>query len=336
MGRNHTSGSRWSRRAFLASLIAPSSYLLYRVAAHNQWIVVTRGGRPFSAGIEPRRKTGKQQFSMLIVGDTGKDTFRRTSVVRAMRKHIVWSQPDAVMLLGDNFYETGVDSVDDPRFRDHFESLFDARSFDMPFYACLGNHDVYGNADAQVQYSDRSDRWRMPAKYYRERKMAGVATVDFVVLDTNQLLIDDQESVEQLAWLRSELAGSDADYKIIAGHHPALTGGQHEIVPRIGEVLPPLFNEFQIDLYLSGHDHDLQLLKSDSGWLQVVSGSGSKLRSTSWIDETMFAKADAGFCWLLIDENGLSLSYYNATDRLFTHTVPKVRKSEPLGLASNY
>jgi 3',5'-cyclic AMP phosphodiesterase CpdA len=140
------------------------------------------------------------------------------------------------------------------------------------------------------------------------------------------LLTDDDESAEQLAWLRDELAQCDADYKIVVGHHPALTGGQHEVVGRIGDVLPQLFDEFEIDLYLSGHDHDLQLLKSDSGWLQVVSGAGSKLRSTTWIDETLFAEADAGFCWLLIDEDGLSLSYYNTSDRLFTHRVPKARE----------
>jgi hypothetical protein len=135
MVRNQTLTSRWSRRAFLGSLVASLSYLLYRVAAHNQWIIVTRGGRSFTVGVEPTLENGKDQFSMLVVGDTGKDTFRRTDVVSAMRRHVAWSRPDAAMLLGDNFYERGVDSVDDPRFDQDFESLFDARSFEIPFLA---------------------------------------------------------------------------------------------------------------------------------------------------------------------------------------------------------
>ncbi|MCC9645218.1 metallophosphoesterase [Rhodopirellula sp. JC740] len=262
-------------------------------------------------------------MSILVVGDTGKDTFRRTSVIDAMRRHAAWSQPNAALLLGDNFYERGVESVDDPRFNSDFESLFDVRSFDMPFYVCLGNHDVHGDANAQVQYTQRSDRWWMPARYFRERMTVGLVAIDCFVLDTNTLLSDNEESAEQLAWFRDELAQCNADYKIVVGHHPALTGGQHEAAERIGEVLPPLFDEFEIDLYLSGHDHDLQLLQSNAGWLQVVSGAGSKLRSTTWIDETLFAEADAGFCWLLIDQDGLSLSYYSTSDRLFTHRVPK-------------
>jgi len=263
---------------------------------------------------------------MLIVGDTGKDTLRRTNVVNAMRRHAAQLHPNAAMLLGDNFYECGVESVDDPLFDSDFESLFDSESFDMPFYACLGNHDVHGDADAQVQYTQRSRRWKMPARYYRNRQAAGVSSVDFFVLDTNTLLSDGAESDEQLAWLREEISSSDADYKIAVGHHPALTGGQHEVHERIGRVLPPIFSAFAIDLYLSGHDHDLQLLESDAGWLQVVSGSGSKLRSTQWIDETLFAEADAGFYWLLIDEGQLSLSYYNASGRLFTHVAPQSRQ----------
>lgn len=315
--------SRWTRRAFLTSLLAPLGYASYRFAAHNQWIIRTHGRRAFDLGVEPNPSRTKQQLSLLIVGDTGKDTLRRTNVVDAMRRHAKRWNPNAAMLLGDNFYERGVESVDDPRFRSDFESLFDSESFDMPFYVCLGNHDVLGNAEAQVQYTQRSRRWELPARYYQSRLTAGDADVDFFVLDTSTLLHDGDESDEQEAWLRETLSNSDADYRIVVGHHPVLTGGQHEVDGRIRRVLAPIFQEFAIDLYLSGHDHDLQLLESDAGWLQAVSGSGSKLRSTRWIDETIFAEADAGFCWLLIDEGQISLSYYNAIERLFTLVVPR-------------
>lgn len=325
MDRKPKTVSRWSRRAFLVSLLAPVSYLGYRVVAHNKWIVVTRDRRHFDTGIEPRSIKRDGQFSLLVVGDTGKDTSRRTDVVEAMARHAAWSKPDAVMLLGDNFYEDGVESVDDPRFDSDFESLFDVESFDLPFYACLGNHDVHGDADAQVQYTDRSDRWQMPARYFRSTRMAGKAIIDCFVLDTNTMLVDSPEADEQMKWFRKELSESRADYKIVVGHHPALTGGQHKVAHRIGRELPPVFDEFAVDLYLSGHDHDLQLLQSEGGWLQVVSGAGSKLRSTTWIDETLFAEATAGFCWLLIDEDGFSLSYYSGDEHLFTHRVASER-----------
>lgn len=324
MDRKSKPRRRRNRRAFIASLIAPLGYVGYRVAVHNHWIIATRGRRAFDVGIEPKRVRQIDQLSILVVGDTGKDTLQRANVIAAMRHHATWSRPDAAILLGDNFYERGVKSVDDPRFDNDFESLFDAKSFEIPFYACLGNHDVAGDADAQVQYTRRSDRWEMPNRYFRTRHVVGVAIVDIFVLDTNLMLDDSAVADEQLAWLRGELAASDAKFKIVVGHHPVLTGGQHDVALRIGHVLPPVFDEFGIDLYLSGHDHDLQLLESDAGWLQVVSGAGCKLRSTAWVDQTLFAEATAGFCWLLIDEKQLALSYYGTDKRLFTHVVRKV------------
>src|SRR5690554_6651396 len=44
-----------------------------------------------------------------------------------------------VLLTGDNIYEDGVTSVDDPRFLDSFEYPY--QNLDLPFYLCLGNHD---------------------------------------------------------------------------------------------------------------------------------------------------------------------------------------------------
>ena len=44
-----------------------------------------------------------------------------------------------VVLLGDNFYEDGVASVDDPQWQTKFEDPY--ANIDLPFYAVLGNHD---------------------------------------------------------------------------------------------------------------------------------------------------------------------------------------------------
>ncbi len=318
----------------MTALLSPLGYLGYRVAAHNQWIIVTRNARSFDRGTEPKVFPAQSQLSMLVVGDTGKDTQRRAEVVQAMRRHARWSRPDAAIILGDNFYERGVESVDDPRFDSDFESLFDRKSFDIPFYACLGNHDVGGDADAQVQYTKRSQRWKMPSRYFKTSHRAGGATVDIFVLDTNTLDLDDDATDQQLKWLRAELAASQADYKIVAGHHPAISGGQHEVTPSVAKHLSPIFSEFNVDVYLSGHDHDLQLLDSGEGWLQVVSGAGSKLRSTSWIDETRFAEATAGFCWLVANESELSLSFYSSTQRLCTYVVPAKVPGPMLAIAN--
>jgi predicted MPP superfamily phosphohydrolase len=71
---------------------------------------------------------------------------------------------DLVLLLGDSFYPDGVRGVDDPRWRTHFEDVYDAGRLPLPFYAVAGNHDYKQRIEAQVAYGYRSTRWRMPAR----------------------------------------------------------------------------------------------------------------------------------------------------------------------------
>eukprot|EP01043_Picozoa_sp_COSAG02_P004585 COSAG02_NODE_121_length_35326_cov_25.450819_17_plen_846_part_00 len=119
--------------------------------------------------------------------------------------------PSLGLLLGDNFYNRGIDCLNDPeencvsdshshRFERTFENVFSQPAFDeFPFYTVLGNHDHYGNATAQLEYSTQrmgSGRWHFPAKsvdelFYSLHKSfvdeAGVnVTVDIFMIDTVQ------------------------------------------------------------------------------------------------------------------------------------------------------
>jgi acid phosphatase len=295
-----------------------TGYIGFRVAAHNGWIYVTRNARAFRRGAEPTGETEAASINFLVVGDTGKPTTERTRVVSAMRAHVKNHRCDAAVLLGDNFYENGVESVDDPRFDEDFEGLFDVKSFPMPFYVALGNHDCNGNAEAQVEYTAKNERWRMPDRSYRESIRRNGVAVDLFVTDTNLLLESNEASEDQLEWLKDSLEASDARWKIVIGHHPVLTGGRHHASPEVSSALGPILDECDVDFYLSGHDHDLQLLDSGRGWRQVVSGAGSKLRSTAWIDETLFAQACPGFTSMTLSRDTAYVSYYSSSSRLVT------------------
>ncbi|WP_182864605.1 metallophosphoesterase [Rhodopirellula sp. JC639] len=308
----------FAKRIVAALVLTMMAYVGFRVAAHNQWIIVTLGEKAVEIGEAPPVIDPESEFSLLVVGDTGDESPQRTEVVAAMRRLSGMVAPDAAVLLGDNFYERGVDSIDDPRFQTDFETLFDERSFPFPFYICLGNHDHRGNPQAQTQYTERSDRWTMPENHYSIRHRAGQTAIDLFVIDTHLIANRDDLGKEELVWLDDQLDQSDATFKIVLGHHPVITGGKHRPDSALTETLPALLREHAVDLYLSGHDHDLQLNDSGQGWLQVVSGSGSKLRSTSWTEQTVFAKATAGFCWLLVRGNQLWITFYSTEGRLFT------------------
>ncbi|CDQ85267.1 unnamed protein product [Oncorhynchus mykiss] len=64
---------------------------------------------------------------------------------------------DFVLALGDNFYYSGVNSADSPRFQDTFERVYTADSLNIPWYILAGNHDHAGNVKAQIDYSRKSD-----------------------------------------------------------------------------------------------------------------------------------------------------------------------------------
>ena len=68
--------------------------------------------------------------------------------------------PEFVLALGDNFYDWGVENVDDKMFKRTFERVYTSKELQCPWYPTAGNHDYKarkgdgygGNYTAQVLY----------------------------------------------------------------------------------------------------------------------------------------------------------------------------------------
>ena len=207
---------------------------------------------------------------------------------------------DFVVGLGDNIYEAGVTSVDDPQFAEKFEKPFEP--VQLPFYMVLGNHDNTGyvggdgagnaRGEFQVDYTyfdgRLSDRWKMPDRYFQQDQgetADGRPLVSLFALDSNPIAGGFADAdldyayhtygINQLNWTVSAIGGSQAEFKIAMAHHPYLSNGSHgnagnyDSVP--SEILPVLagdrwraFMEEAVcdktDFFLAGHDHDLQVL----------------------------------------------------------------------------
>jgi hypothetical protein len=69
-------------------------------------------------------------------------------------------EADFIVSTGDNFYPSGVASVQDPLWKRSFEDVYTAFSLQEEWYPVLGNHDYDGDAQAQIEYSRISRRWR--------------------------------------------------------------------------------------------------------------------------------------------------------------------------------
>jgi len=264
-------------------------------------------------------------LTFFALGDTGDDTRHRLRVVAALERHARSESPAFVVLLGDNFYPRGVDAPDSPRFRRDFEAAFPVASLAVPFHVALGNHDHEGSVEAQLAHVSPTGRWHMPGAYYAFRAEApDGATVDLFVLDTTPLAQRAVGSERQLEWLASGLTASSADWRVVLGHHAIVSGGMHGDNPTLRARLAPLLRGGLVDLYLSGHDHDLQVLRIPEGPLAIVSGSGSRVRRAGHTADTLYSESAPGFVSVRVDRQRLCATVITPAGLRYEHHVPRV------------
>ena len=259
-----------------------------------------------------------QSVSFITMGDWGRGgNYGQTETAVAMGIYAEKNSTNFILVLGDNFYPTGVKSVNDSMWLASFENVYTFQSLQIPWYVAIGNHDYGGSVQAQIDYSNISSRWKLPARYYSfEKKIDDSTNVLFIITDTNPFIksyLDinpendelDSSSVEdlrkqdtkaQLNWIENVLKNSKAKWKIVSGHHPIYSGGLHGNTPELIEQFKPLFEKYNVNMYICGHDHDMQHLREQASSVNYfVAGSGSQLRPTAETANTLFAKSVNGF-----------------------------------------
>lgn len=227
---------------------------------------------------------------LILVGDTGEGNETQYAVSAAIGAHCdARSGCDALLLLGDNIYDVGPDSPDDPQLTDYIdlpyaalrqgpppESGEDTRPR-LPLLCSLGNHDLGGaGLDARlaqhyIDYAARHDWFYFPTRTWEMR----VGPVHLIALDTNPLAYLGTETAQQGALIDRVVAETEARWTLAFGHHPYRSNGPHgnagsyEGIPGDLVFLGGRFREFvddhmcdDVDFYISGHDHSRQWLRS--------------------------------------------------------------------------
>lgn len=287
-----------------------------------------------------------QVVRFIAIGDTGEGNENQYMVGQAIAQLCAEKGCDFGMLLGDNFYDSGVSSVNDPQFQDKFELPYE--DIDFPIYIALGNHDYGGNgigvdfdtkkAQYQVDYTKQSQIWKLPSKYYSFK----LEHAEFWGLDTNQVMTDpfNGNSDTQKNWLKNGIAASQATWKIGFGHHPYISNGDHgnagayeniEAIPLpfvTGESVKTFVEEAicgKLDIYLSGHDHNLQWLEPKCGTEFIVSGGGSKSEDLPGDNAAYFGlPLTEGFFWGELKDDTFTGIFYDKTGKeLFSKTISK-------------
>lgn len=229
------------------------------------------------------------------VGTGGSEEFQTASVMDSLEEQQGY---DALLLLGDNIYEDGDPSLVQSRVFEPFGPVLDDGT---TLLSVLGNHDVssgFGAAQAEAL--------GMPNEWYATE----IGNTTVVALDSNQA-----GSPEQIAWLRKTLASITNDWTIVMMHHPAYSAGWHGSEPSVVENFVPLFEEFGVDLVLSGHDHDYQRSKPIGGVTYVVSGAAAKLRPAGVADFTAVSWSTYSFVDILVYADRLQVQAVNHDGR---------------------
>jgi tartrate-resistant acid phosphatase type 5 len=273
-------------------------------------------------------------LSFPVFGDWGRRGQRdQLDVAAQMGRAAAGFRSPFVVSLGDNFYDYGVSSTDDPQWKESFENVYVAPSLLVPWNVILGNHDYRGNCQAQIDYSSRSPRWRMPARYYsRTETIPGGKTILMVYTDTSPFVtsyakdplmgpnVRTQDTAKQLDWIDRTLGESAADWKVVLGHHPIYSGGEHGDTPELIERLLPLLKRHRVHLYFNGHDHDLQ--HQEAGGIHFFCvGAGSTVRPIKSDKLSLFAKSTPGFAMVSAGPESMTVRLTAATGEVLHSAV---------------
>jgi hypothetical protein len=294
-----------------------------------------------SSGTLPSTHTGVRFVAM---GDTGTGETDQQKVGNTVAAVCKQRGCDFVQLLGDNLYESGADSADDPIWQTHFETPYAA--IDLDFWVILGNHDYghsgagtdFGKGKNEIDYAAKSPKWKLPSAYWHQTFSKASGEVEVFGLDTNMILFgrDDDQKKDIDQWL----AASKAAWKIAVGHHPYKSNGSHgnagSYDERFGISIPPVNGKNvkavledhvcgKVDLYLSGHDHSRQWInESCKGTELAVSGAGAKATELGGDNPSLFESLELGFLYIVIEGKKLTAEFIDENGQTeFTHTITK-------------
>lgn len=235
--------------------------------------------------------------------------------------------PNAIINLGDTFHFWGVQSVDDPGWNSNFEDIYTSPALHNLWYCVLGNHDYQGNTQALIDYTQKSRRWNLPARYYTQKFKRGDTTVEFIFIDTTPLLqraltqpeiypdASKQDNEAMIEWLRQALKDADADWVVVAAHHPVYSSRPDTAHQRanVSSYLEDVLSERRPDLYLAGDVHCFEHTQRPGDTTDYVTcTAGSQAYPVKAGENVVFADGNSGFMSMVFDKTQMTFTMYDS------------------------
>lgn len=179
---------------------------------------------------------------------------------------------------------------------------------EVVLFGAVGNHELTGSPDLPDGYQLYCDLLCLPGneRYYS----FDYGMVHFVVLDSNG---HHRLGDAQYLWAEQDLLNADAPWKVVVFHHPIYTSGAHASKLDMRATYAPLLARADVDLIVSGHDHNYQLTRpilhldepaQKHPYVQLVSGgAGGGLYSVR-NDRPWSYRGSAIHHWVLVEVDG--------------------------------
>lgn len=228
-----------------------------------------------------------ETIRFVMYGDTrgGWDNWQHTLLVsQAIEKE----KPAVVFNTGD--------LVDEGKNATDWIDFFTASPYlhNSTFYPVLGNHE--NNSRLYFSYFSLpfNERW-----YSYEN-----GPVHFIALDSN---LRSRFRFAQYFWLLYELQNNRQPFTIILFHHPPFSSGsEHGNSSWVQRFWVPIFEQYQIDLVINGHDHDYERSIVHGITYIVTGGGGAPLYDVGHSPWTIYSEKTYHYCLFTVNSTILT------------------------------
>lgn len=274
-------------------------------------------------GVVLKDEFSEDQIDCVILGDMGAPGNQQESVVGTVTQRITQTPPgmrSLVLGVGDWVYPRGPHCLAEAECNRTVHTVLETYSV-MPrvseVIGLLGNHE-WGDHRAGADPSAfmtlaRQFGITMPARYFCKSFIGKKFDAHIVAVDSTVLAADEQ----QQAWVKNlinDLNGrkysqAKPQWIVLAAHHPYQSFGHHAgqsqyLSDMLGETLK------KVDLYVSGHEHDLEYIKPEDGRPPlVISGTASTVRCTGAHDADLLNTNVPGYATVQFSENEIKIKF---------------------------
>ena len=237
-------------------------------------------------------------FHFYVIGDTGTGDENQQVSARLLENYHLQYPLDGIIHTGDIFYPNGLANAQDDTAYSKFNSIYQPLALtSIPWFFVAGNHDHDGSIDALIAFTTASESLYFPNKYYVKNLSKATLNwkMNLLATDTTPFTLGLLQA-KQLAWLQNQLASLEQQRNLVIGHHPIFSNGAHGDTEELKANFYQLLKHYRVPLYLSGHDHNLQLLPgSDLSHFLVSGAGGAALTSVSCGDNLYASSSFGGF-----------------------------------------